>query len=77
VSSENPLTKPCPQCGKPLDHSDPGKYGPFCSYRCQLLDLGAWVSEEQRIPGENDLLMDSEGDFDQHFHDGPQNETCH
>ncbi len=24
---------------------------PFCSERCQLLDLGEWVDERYRIPG--------------------------
>jgi endogenous inhibitor of DNA gyrase (YacG/DUF329 family) len=26
---------------------------PFCSERCKLIDLGAWVSEEYRVPGES------------------------
>jgi len=25
---------------------------PFCSQRCQLLDLDGWTSERHRIPGE-------------------------
>ena len=25
---------------------------PFCSERCKLLDLGKWVFEEYKIPGE-------------------------
>ncbi len=31
-------------------HSKP--WSPFCSERCQLIDLGAWASEEHRIKGE-------------------------
>jgi len=27
-------------------------FRPFCSDRCRILDLGAWVSERYRIPGE-------------------------
>jgi len=25
---------------------------PFCSERCRLLDLGNWVGERYRVPGE-------------------------
>ena len=24
---------------------------PFCSERCRLIDLGAWVTERYRVPG--------------------------
>ncbi len=37
----------CPECSKNFDHK--GKYFPFCSDRCKLLDLGAWASEKYRI----------------------------
>jgi endogenous inhibitor of DNA gyrase (YacG/DUF329 family) len=26
-------------------------YRPFCSERCKLIDLGAWLGEQYRIPG--------------------------
>lgn len=48
----------CAICGKPAKRGvvvDP-KRGvdafPFCSFRCQTIDLGKWLSEEYRIPGE-------------------------
>jgi|HubBroStandDraft_1064217.scaffolds.fasta_scaffold31300_4 uncharacterized protein len=41
----------CPTCGKPTERSPHNKYRPFCSERCQLIDLGTWASEEYRIPG--------------------------
>jgi len=31
---------------------DDNPYRPFCSERCRLIDLGKWVSEDYRIPGE-------------------------
>ena len=38
----------CPICSKPTDREkDPA--WPFCSVRCQLIDLGSWTSEEYRI----------------------------
>lgn len=26
-----------------------GDFGPFCSKRCKLLDLGKWFSEEHKV----------------------------
>ena len=41
----------CPTCSKPVDWKDnPAR--PFCSERCQLVDLGRWVEGEYRVPGE-------------------------
>jgi len=38
----------CPTCGKRGDwFAD--KYGPFCSHRCKLIDLGKWFSEEHTV----------------------------
>jgi endogenous inhibitor of DNA gyrase (YacG/DUF329 family) len=35
---------------------------PFCSERCQLADLGGWVTEQYRIPGRSlgDVLPDDD-----------------
>jgi endogenous inhibitor of DNA gyrase (YacG/DUF329 family) len=41
----------CPTCGKPVEWKD-NPVRPFCSERCQLLDLGHWVEGEYRVPGE-------------------------
>jgi uncharacterized protein len=38
----------CPACGKKGDWFA-GKYGPFCSQRCKLIDLGKWFSGEHVI----------------------------
>ncbi|MEC4673332.1 MAG: DNA gyrase inhibitor YacG [Nitrospirota bacterium] len=35
-------------------------YRPFCSRRCQILDLGVWISEGYRIPDEHELPLISE-----------------
>ena len=43
---------PCPTCQKPVEWSEHSAWRPFCSERCKLVDLGAWVMEERRIPGE-------------------------
>jgi uncharacterized protein len=41
----------CPTCQRPIEWSDQFPYRPFCSERCRLIDLGAWLSEKHAIPG--------------------------
>jgi endogenous inhibitor of DNA gyrase (YacG/DUF329 family) len=42
----------CPTCRRELDwHSAP--FRPFCSERCRLIDLGAWLAERHAIAGED------------------------
>ena len=38
----------CPACKK-QGAWFAGKFGPFCSERCKLVDLGKWFGEENRI----------------------------
>jgi len=38
----------CPSCGRPGEWFA-GPYGPFCSRRCKLVDLGKWFGEEHVI----------------------------
>jgi hypothetical protein len=40
----------CPNCGKPVPWVPESHYRPFCSERCRLIDLGAWATEEYRLP---------------------------
>ena len=42
----------CPHCGRKLAWDASNKWRPFCSERCKLIDLGAWIAEEHAIPGE-------------------------
>ncbi len=39
---------PCPICGKPSSQAN----HPFCSPRCQDVDLNRWLSDGYRIPTE-------------------------
>jgi endogenous inhibitor of DNA gyrase (YacG/DUF329 family) len=41
----------CPTC-RGVAVKDGNKLFPFCSERCQLVDLGRWLTEEYRIPEE-------------------------
>ena len=54
----------CPTCRRETAWEDnPNR--PFCSKRCYLIDLGAWMDERYRIPGkELDLGADSDDDED-------------
>jgi uncharacterized protein len=41
----------CPTCQREIDWSQ-SPFRPFCSERCKLIDLGAWLTEKHSIPGE-------------------------
>jgi uncharacterized protein len=41
----------CPTCQREIDWSQ-SPYRPFCSERCRLIDLGAWLTEKHAIAGE-------------------------
>jgi endogenous inhibitor of DNA gyrase (YacG/DUF329 family) len=57
-------TVKCPTCRTETAwESNPHR--PFCSERCQLIDLGAWLEEKHRVPGEPvDRNPDKEDDDD-------------
>lgn len=55
-----PTVVSCPGCGKAVIWNETSPYRPFCSKRCQLIDLGEWAAEEKRIPSSSDL-SDSDG----------------
>lgn len=52
----------CPECGEQSEYSKENEHGPFCSRRCQLLDLGAWASEDRKITGEEVFLEEEDSD---------------
>jgi endogenous inhibitor of DNA gyrase (YacG/DUF329 family) len=58
----------CPQCGKPAAWNSANRYRPFCSERCRLIDLGAWASENYRIP-----LAESKDDGEPDPHQSDKN----
>jgi endogenous inhibitor of DNA gyrase (YacG/DUF329 family) len=41
----------CPICKRPADLSPKNRFRPFCSERCQLIDLGKWVAGDYEDPG--------------------------
>jgi endogenous inhibitor of DNA gyrase (YacG/DUF329 family) len=41
----------CPTCDRPVRWVDnPAR--PFCSPACKLIDLGGWLEERYRVPGD-------------------------
>jgi len=67
TSPGKPLTVKCPTCGRPVPWTAEQVHKPFCSERCRLIDLGEWVMEEKRIPGEP-LPQDEDIDSDTSWH---------
>jgi endogenous inhibitor of DNA gyrase (YacG/DUF329 family) len=47
-----PATVKCPTCGRSIEWSDQSPFRPFCSERCRVIDLGAWLSEKHAIPSD-------------------------
>ncbi|MEO6396752.1 MAG: DNA gyrase inhibitor YacG [Devosia sp.] len=43
-------TRPCPICGKPSSQ----QYHPFCSARCQDIDLNRWLSGVYVVPAKDE-----------------------
>ena len=43
-------TVKCPQCNADVVWHAQSVYRPFCSARCKQMDLGAWASEQYRVP---------------------------
>lgn len=50
-------TRPCPICGKPSSQ----QFHPFCSGRCQDIDLNRWLSGSYVIPADDDEDVEEDG----------------
>jgi hypothetical protein len=49
----------CPTCRRETTYEG-NPFRPFCSERCQLIDLDNWLSERYRIPGRAEVTENSE-----------------
>ena len=45
----------CPRCGAQVEWGPASRFRPFCSERCKMVDLGAWATEQFRIPAPEQL----------------------
>jgi endogenous inhibitor of DNA gyrase (YacG/DUF329 family) len=43
------LKVPCPNCKTDVIWQQSSEFRPFCSKRCQLIDLGEWADEGHKI----------------------------
>jgi len=50
----------CPTCRREIEWSVDSAYRPFCSDRCRLIDLGAWLTEKHAIPSDEPAGPDDE-----------------
>ena len=50
----------CPNCSKAVAFDKSSPLRPFYSHRCRLIDLGEWICEEKRIPGQCIDMADGE-----------------
>jgi hypothetical protein len=50
MPNSHTVTVKCPTCKAPVAWAPEQTYRPFCSERCRLIDLGAWGSEQYRVP---------------------------
>jgi len=57
MSGKNEMTAKCPICGN-VEKWEGNAFRPFCSKRCQMLDLEGWLSERYRIPDAEENGLD-------------------
>ena len=57
-----PITVKCPTCKTPVPWVAEQAFKPFCSQRCQLIDLGDWATEAHKIQGES-VFSDQDPDL--------------
>jgi uncharacterized protein len=56
-------TVKCPTCRVETAWEN-NPHRPFCSKRCQMIDLGAWIEERYKIPGDDFALSLEDEDDD-------------
>ncbi len=56
------LKVPCPNCNKDVPWQAESEFRPFCSKRCQLIDLGEWADEGHKIsqPAQAEVVLTEE-----------------
>ncbi|RDV29078.1 DNA gyrase inhibitor YacG [Alteromonas aestuariivivens] len=55
----------CPICSAPVTWSQQSPFRPFCSKKCQLIDLGEWASEERSIADKSQNQTPSQLDIEE------------
>ena len=52
MSAVDPRERRCPTCKRSAAARDVNPAFPFCSRRCQMVDLGRWLGEDYRVADE-------------------------
>jgi endogenous inhibitor of DNA gyrase (YacG/DUF329 family) len=66
-SSKQQRRVACPTCAKLIEWSPAQQWRPFCSERCRLIDLGSWLDESNRIPGEEAAPGERSAEDESHY----------
>jgi uncharacterized protein len=53
MQQAKPRLVPCPHCKTLSEFSPNNPFRPFCSERCNMIDLGDWANENYKIPDNN------------------------
>jgi len=67
----SPTRVKCPTCQRELDW-EAAPFRPFCSERCRLIDLGAWLTEQRAIPDDTAPAQESSASDEQPLKGSPK-----
>jgi endogenous inhibitor of DNA gyrase (YacG/DUF329 family) len=59
VNLSNVSQVKCPNCGRETEYQG-NDFRPFCSERCKMLDLGAWIDGEYTLPVEGTEMTEDD-----------------
>lgn len=62
-SAKQDTVRTCSYCGQSFLRSE-SKHMPFCSRRCQQIDLGMWLNESYGLPHEGEGAPDYDPESD-------------
>ena len=69
----------CPRCKTETEYVESNTFRPFCSERCQLIDLGAWAEGSYTIPVTDPSaiaeLLEQNPDVDVEINVAPSNDS--
>jgi endogenous inhibitor of DNA gyrase (YacG/DUF329 family) len=54
----------CPQCGTEFSYYE-SEFRPFCTQRCQQIDLGHWFQESYTVPEKGNVQEEVENENQQ------------
>lgn len=64
----------CPQCATEFFYYD-SEFRPFCTKRCQQIDLGHWFQETYVVPLKENVVEEEKNNSDEVQKDDEENES--